>query len=70
MEIFKAGVELLQTIVNIIGGGTVIIGLIMFLQAFADNNGAQKAVGIAMAVGGGGICLVAYKLIPMLATLS
>ncbi len=71
MEIFSAGVGILQTILNVIGGGMVIIGILMFLGAQGDNGGnpAGKQQGISLMVAGGGICLVANTLVPMLANM-
>lgn len=69
MEIFTAAIGILQKIVLVIGGGMAVIGAIQLFQAWSDNNGAQKQMGMAMLIAGGGIVLVAQQLIPMLANL-
>lgn len=69
MEIFTAGVTIIQTIVTLIGGGMVVIGIIQFLQGQSDSNAAQKQTGVGLFIAGGGIALVAQTLIPMLANL-
>ena len=70
MEIFTSGVGLLQKIINLIGGGLVIIGIIMYLMANSDNNPAGKQQGMALFISGAGVALVANTLIPMLANLA
>lgn len=69
MEIFTAAIGTLQTIVNLIGGGMAILGIIQLFMAQSDQNAAQKQTGFALLVGGGGICVVANTLVPMLSSL-
>ena len=66
MAIFTEGIKVLQIIVNLIGGGIAILGIIQLLQAQSDQNAAQKQLGISQFITGGGICIVANTLIPML----
>ena len=67
MAIFISGVDLLKTVVSLIGGGMVCMGLIQFFQGQSESNAAAKQAGIALTIGGAGIALVAQTLIPMLA---
>ncbi|MEM1486390.1 Maff2 family protein (plasmid) [Oscillospiraceae bacterium PP1C4] len=67
MEIFTSGVDILKEIINVIGGGLVISGLITFFLAQGESNAAQKNIGIGLFVAGAGIAVVANTLVPMLA---
>lgn len=69
MEIFTAGVDIIKSIISLIGGGMIITGLVQFFQGQGDNNGAQKQTGMALFIAGVGIAVVAQTLIPMLANL-
>ena len=66
MEIFKAGIDLIKSIVSTIGGSMVIIGLIGLFQSFSENNAERRQSGMALLVGGAGIALLGQTLIPML----
>lgn len=66
MEIFMAGVDVLQMFVGILGGGLAVFGLIQALMGWHEQNGVQRNAGIMMFMGGGAICTIAVKLVPML----
>ena len=66
MEIFMAGVDILQVFVGVIGGGIAVFGIIQALMGFHEQNGVQRNAGITMFICGGAIAVVAVKLIPML----
>ena len=67
MEMFTAGVDLLKSIVTILGGGMLVLGLIGLFQGYGDSNPAAKQTGLFQFLGGLGIILVAQTLVPMLA---
>lgn len=69
MAIFTQAISTLQIIVNVIGGGMAILGIIQLLMAQSEQNAAQKQTGFSLLVAGGGICLVANTLVPMLASM-
>lgn len=69
MEIFAAGVDIIKTIVTVIGGGMAIVGAIQFFQGQSENNASQKQTGIGLFIAGGGIALIGQTLVPMLANL-
>lgn len=69
MEIFTAGIGLIQKIVTVIGGAMAIIGIIQFLMGQSENNAAEKKTGLALFIAGGGIALIGMTLIPMLGNL-
>ena len=66
MEIFMAGVDILQMFVGLIGGGLAVFGLIQTLMGWHEQNGVQRNAGIVMFICGGAIAVVAVRLIPML----
>lgn len=67
MEIFTAGVDLLKTLISLIGGGVIITGAIQFFMGQGDSNAAEKKTGMTLFIAGAGIVIVAQTLIPMLA---
>lgn len=70
LEIFNAGVDILQGIVGLVGGALVVFGFIQALMGFHDQNGVQRNAGITMFICGAGIAVVALRLIPMLKNIS
>lgn len=66
LEIFSAGVDILQAIVGIVGGAMVVFGFIQALMGFHEQNGVQRNAGITLFICGAGIAVVAVQLIPML----
>lgn len=69
MEIFVAGLDIIENIIYLIGGGMIIVGLVHLFQGYGDNNAAQKQVGIALFVSGVGVAAVGFTLVPMLANI-
>ncbi|WP_081679482.1 MULTISPECIES: Maff2 family mobile element protein [unclassified Butyrivibrio] len=66
MEFFKSGVDLLQTVVTLLGAAAIIGGLVEVGKSQADNNPAIRATGISMFVGGAIIIAVGLTLVPKL----
>jgi len=66
MEFFTAGVNLLQTIVYLLGAGTMIAGLVEIGRAQSENNPSVRNMGIGMFFGGVVIFAVGATLIPKL----
>ena len=69
MDIFYAGVDLLQKVIYLLGGGTMIFGLVEVGQGRAEGTAGQRSVGIAIFIGGIAIFMVGYTLVPMLKNL-
>lgn len=69
METFKAGIDTLQTLVTAIGVGFGVFGLINLAEGYGSDNPIAKSQGIKQAMAGGGIVLLAIKVIPLLKNL-
>lgn len=66
MEIITQTVDVIITIVTLIGAGIAGFGGITLFQAYSNDNGAKIAVGWASVVAGGGIILIAQRVLPMI----
>ncbi len=68
MQFFSAAIELISTIVIVLGAGLGVWGAINLLEGYgADNPGARQ--GIKQLVAGGGVAAIGLTLIPMLSSL-
>ena len=69
MNFFAQAVGVLQTLVNALGGGVGVLGLVNFMEGYGNDNPASKAQGIKQMIAGGGIATIGAILVPQLATL-
>lgn len=69
MEFFTQGINALQTIVMLIGGGLGAWGVVNLLEGYGNDNPGAKSQGIKQLMAGGGLMIVAQALIPQLASL-
>ena len=69
MDLFYAGVDLLQKVVYLLGGGIMIGGLVEVGQGRAEGTAGQRNLGIGIFIGGVAIFMVGYTLVPMLKNL-
>ena len=69
MEFFIAAIEVLKTIIILLGCVLGAWGLINLLEAYGSDNPGSKSQGIKQLVAGVGVSLVGLTLIPLLKTL-
>ncbi|MCW6677157.1 Maff2 family protein [Aerococcaceae bacterium NML180378] len=69
MAFFTQGINALQTIVMLIGGGLGVWGVVNLLEGYGNDNPGAKSQGIKQLMASGGLMIVAQTFIPQLATL-
>lgn len=66
MQFFITGVDVLQKLVILIGGGLGVWGIINLLEGYGNDNPGAKSQGMKQFMSGAGLVLVATLLIPAL----
>ncbi len=69
MSFFSESVNVLKTVLTLIGAGVGGWGIVNLLEAYGSDNAAGKSQGMKQLMSGGGIILLAQLLIPSLNTL-
>ena len=69
MSFFTSAVSTLQTLVVALGAGLAVWGVINLLEGYGSDNPAAKSQGMKQLMAGGGVVLIALKLIPLLSNL-
>jgi hypothetical protein len=69
MEFFVQGVDVLETLVILIGAGLGVWGIVNLLEGYGNDNPGAKSQGMKQFMSGAGIVLLGTVLIPQLATL-
>ena len=69
MAFFSSAINILQTLVVAIGAGLGVWGVINLMEGYGNDNPGAKSQGIKQLMAGGGITLIAIKLIPLLANI-
>ena len=69
MNFFIEAIDTLSILVIAIGGGLAAWGAINLLEGYGSDNAASKSQGIKQLMAGGGIALIGWQLIPLLADL-
>ena len=69
MAFFASAVSTLQSVVLAIGAGVGVWGIINLLEGYGNDNPGAKSQGIKQLMAGGGIIIIATKVIPLLSTL-
>ena len=69
MAFFNSGVDVMATLVTVIGAGLGVWGAINLLEGYGSDNPGAKSQGMKQFMSGGGIILVGIKLIPLLSGL-
>lgn len=69
MGFFNQGVQILSTLVVLIGGGLLVWGIINLMEGYGNDNPGAKSQGIKQAMAGAGIAIVGLQLVPMLSGL-
>ena len=69
MEFFYTAIDVLVTIVTLIGGGLAVWGVVNLMEGYGNDNPGAKSQGIKQLMAGAGIAIIALLLIPQLKTL-
>ena len=69
MEFFTSGIDLLQKLIMLIGGGTSLVGIFQFMMAQKDHDAGGKSTAINVMMSGVGVFLIGTVLVPMLKNL-
>ena len=69
MQFFSAAIELISTIVIVLGAGLGGWGAINLLEGYGADNPGARSQGIKQLVAGGGVAAIGLTLIPMLSSL-
>ena len=69
MAFFQSAVDVLQTLITIIGVLLGLWGLVNLMEGYGNDNPGAKSQGIKQLVAGGGVALIGTQLIPLMANL-
>lgn len=69
MAFFNTAIDVLKTIVILIGAGVGVMGLIHYIEGYGSDNPGAKSQGIKQLMAGIGLVAIAFLLIPELKTL-
>ena len=69
MEFFTSAIDTMKVTVTALDGGLGVWGIINLLEGYGNDNPGAKSQGMKQLMAGGGVVLVALKLIPLLANL-
>lgn len=69
MDFFVQGVDVLGTLVVLIGAGLGVWGIVNLLEGYGNDNPGAKSQGMKQFMSGAGIVLLGTILIPQLASL-
>ena len=69
MGFYSSSVSILSTLVNAIGCGLGVWGVINLLEGYGNDNPGAKSQGIKQLMAGGGVILIGTQLIPQLSGL-
>ena len=66
MEFFGEAINTLKVLVIALGAGLGVWGIVNLLEGYGNDNPGAKSQGMKQLMAGGGIVLLALKLIPLL----
>ena len=69
MEFFTQAVNVLKILVMAVGAGLGAWGVINLMEGYGSDNPGAQSEGLKQLMAGGGIVLIGFKLIPLLANL-
>jgi hypothetical protein len=69
MEFFASAIDVLQTLVIALGAGLGVWGIINLLEGYGNDNPGAKSQGMKQLMAGGGVALIGFTLVPLLANL-
>ena len=69
MDFFNSAVDVLQTLVIVLGAGLGVWGVVNMLEGYGNDNPGAKSQGIKQLMAGGGVALIGITLVPLLSGL-
>jgi hypothetical protein len=69
MEFFASAIDVLKTLVIALGAGLGVWGIINLLEGYGNDNPGAKSQGRKQLMAGGGVALIGFTLVPLLANL-
>lgn len=66
MEFFQTGVDVLQTLVTLIGAGLGLWGIVNLMEGYGNDNPGAKSQGMKQFMSGAGIVIIGQLLVPAL----
>lgn len=66
MAFFTEGVDVLQTLVTLIGAGLGLWGIINLMEGYGNDNPGAKSQGNKQFMAGAGIFIIGQVLVPLL----
>lgn len=69
LAFFDSAIDVLKTIVLLLGGGLAVWGIINLLEGYGNDNPSAKSQGMKQLMAGVGVAIVGLVLVPMLKNL-
>ena len=69
MDFFVSAIDTLKTLVIALGAGLAVWGVINLLEGYGNDNPGAKSQGVKQLMAGGGVALIGFSIIPLLADL-
>ena len=69
MDFFTSAIDTLKTLVIALGAGLAVWGVINLLEGYGNDNPGAKSQGMKQLMAGGGVALIGFTLVPLLANL-
>ena len=69
MEFFASAIDVLRTLVIALGAGLGVWGIINLLEGYGNDNPGAKSQGMKQLMACGGVALIGFTLVPLLADL-
>lgn len=69
MQFFTEAVNVLKTLVIVLGAGLAVWGVVNLLEGYGNDNPGAKSQGIKQLMAGGGVVLIGTTLVPLLSGL-
>lgn len=66
MEFFTTGIDVLQTLVTLIGAGLGLWGIVNLMEGYGNDNPGAKSQGMKQFMSGAGIVIIGQLLVPVL----
>ncbi len=66
MDFFQSAVDVLKTLVTILGAAVGLWGLVNLMEGYGQDNPAAKSQGVKQLGAGAGIAIIGLILVPLL----
>ena len=69
MDFFQSAVDVLKTLVTILGAAVGLWGLVNLMEGYGQDNPAAKSQGVKQLGSGVGVVIIGLVLVPLLKTI-